>query len=146
MISPFIKLVSHLPSRDSNAAFDYIETRSSFSAALDYIGVPHPSKREFLPSFNPLHLVYSPYPKVPTGLITGAKYVKEGTGLDLFNSPYVNPSVCEDLDWWKEACPGNGRTCVTWGGKEIFNDEIVEFVEILDRVSRLISYLSESLS
>jgi hypothetical protein len=102
---------------------------------LDYIGVPHPSKTTFLPSYNPLHLVYSPYPPVPTGLISGTKYVKDGEGLDLFNSPHVNPSVCEDLEWWREALPGAGRTCVTWGGKEIFRDEIVQFVDILDRVT-----------
>lgn len=42
--------------------------------------------------------------------------------------------MCADPTWWEEALP-KGRTMVTWGGKEIFADDVVELVEMLDEVS-----------
>jgi acetyl esterase/lipase len=138
LISPFTKLISHLPSRKANVAHDLIDDGGSFTAALDYIGAKRPSGTTPVPSFNPVHLLKLPHPHPPRGIIKSAKGFtaeKEGKGLDLLSSPYVNPSVCEDLEWWNEAFPGEGRTMVTWGGKEIFCDDIVELVGVLNKVS-----------
>jgi hypothetical protein len=42
---------------------------------------------------------------------------EEKGGLALLNSPYVNPGseIDKDLEWYREAFPGAGRTMVTWG-------------------------------
>jgi hypothetical protein len=46
---------------------------------------------------------------------------KQG-GISLFNSPYVNPDpdVVKDLDWYREAFPGDGRTLVASGAFSSF--------------------------
>lgn len=72
-------------------------------------------------------------------------YTGDGEGLELFNSPYVNPSVCQDLSWWKEALPGNGATMVTYGGKEIFRDDILEFIGVIDAAGVAPSFTKKAL-
>jgi hypothetical protein len=76
--------------------------------------------------------------------------------IKLFQDPYVNPFVCNDASWWKEACPGNGKTLVAWGewatldsplsyglppdyhystgGKEIFVDDDQALYDQLEKV------------
>lgn len=118
LISPFIKLISHLPSRKLNSDFDCIESNQSWAVTFDYIGVP---LVKTVPSWNPWHLIVSPGTEPPRDLvkpIIGYKPEMEHQLKDaeLLSSPYVNPSVvCEDLDWWKIALPGAGRTMVVWG-------------------------------
>lgn len=83
---------------------------------------------------------------------------EEEGGLSLLNSPYVNPGIVEDLGWLKEAYPSDGRTMVSWGGssslvfsprdapliavvpvggKEIFANDVADFVSSLKKVSIL---------
>lgn len=124
LISPWVKLVSTLPSRKANELFDYIETDSSATAVLDYIGAPHPDKKVYSPTWNP-RVFFTPPTPAPhakmLAVVKGKPTVagKEGKGLDLLRSPYVNPSVCDDLEWWKEAMPGAGKTMVAWGKYQI---------------------------
>lgn len=65
-------------------------------------------------------------------MLSKAAYTKDGTGLELFKSPYANPSMCQDPTWWAEACPA-GRTMVVWGGAEILFNEIKAFVKTLEQ-------------
>lgn len=89
-----------------------------------------------VPSFNPIHIFTTPYPDA-TDIKLDPNYTSDGKGLALLSSPYANPSRCKDLEWWKEACP-QGRTMVTWGGKEMLRDDIIEFVDILDEVRSIL--------
>lgn len=116
IISPMVNMVSRTPSRKKYADFDYIEDASAYRAACDYIGLP--PKNDPLPSFNPLQFFRPLHRPAPAMLVPGRRpYVagQEGEGVALFDSPYVNPSVQKDLEWWKEACPPAGRTMVVWG-------------------------------
>jgi hypothetical protein len=98
----------------------------------------------------------------PLGLIKDISVdeAEAAGGLDLLSSPYDNPApaVVKDLTWYAEALPSEGRTLVAWGGfsyfspsflfavlifpflrrlaggKEIFADDIVEFIEALKQV------------
>ncbi|KAM0750150.1 alpha/beta-hydrolase [Meredithblackwellia eburnea MCA 4105] len=140
LVSPFVKLISNLPSRKSNEIFDYIESNSATTAVYEYIGADHPPDGKiYAPSWNPKTFFWVPIPAPPLQLVESLAPAKvgvfevenKGKGLELLKSPYVNPSVCTDLDWWKEALPGEGRTMVAWGGKEIFCDDIEEFMVTL---------------
>lgn len=133
LVSPWVKLVSHLPSRKANDDSDCIENGALWQMALDYVGVER--VRPF-PTWNPLNFICNPGPDAPKNVVKSAKGFtasaeKTLSGVELFSSPYVNPSVCEDVEWWKEACPGDGMTLVTWGGREILRDDIEEFVGTL---------------
>ena len=156
LISPWNKLVSDSPTRQANAKFDYIDLDAAAWCALDYIGVSHPVGKS--PVWNPLHILSAKAPPfdahfLPAKGLKATHAGNEGTGVDLLMSPYVNPSVCDDLDWWKEACPGGGRTMISWGeafsraqsfekikltvlhsvgGIEAMCDDVVEFVERLE--------------
>lgn len=115
---------------------------------MDYIHSIRPNKKTFLPSWNPLQLFISPTPvdSVPKNLIhKNHKFTGDEECLELFNSPYVNPSVCQDLSWWKEALPGNGATMITYGGREIFRDDIVEFIGIVNEAGVAPSLLKKNL-
>ncbi|ORY70606.1 Alpha/Beta hydrolase protein [Leucosporidium creatinivorum] len=134
LISPFVNLISHTTSRKTNLPFDFIDDGGAYRAALDYVGVV--PERQSVPSFHPVHFFTFPNPSPPSSLVAGKKAFvpgQEGEGLALFDSPYCNPIVCKDESWWKEACPGEGRTMVTWGGNEIFSDDIEELVDILEK-------------
>lgn len=158
LVSPFVNLASFNTSRSSNVTFDFIENGGAYRCALDYVGeaTTIPSA---VPSWNPINLFLFPHPNPPSGVLL-QDYVhdvqNEGDGLELLNSPYVNPSVCRDSEWWKEALPGAGRTMITWGtpardgyllsrgltglvcptgGKEIFADDIADFVKVVTAVS-----------
>ncbi|BGP17632.1 hypothetical protein JCM10213_001283 [Rhodosporidiobolus nylandii] len=147
IVSPFINLVSYAPSRSS--PYDYIDSGGVFHGSLSYIGAVHPYPPEVAawlktasPSWNPLRWFSgassaAPEPEglVKAGLSAG-KAEKEGKGLVLLSSPYVNPNpqVLRDWTWYKEAFPGEGKTLVTWGGKEIFADDVTAFVEALKDV------------
>ncbi|KAK4049149.1 hypothetical protein OIV83_004332 [Microbotryomycetes sp. JL201] len=128
LISPMVNLASAHPSRRSGNEFDYIEDGGAYRVGLDYIG--QPPLRENVPSFNPIYFFKMPHPAPPPSILAAKKPWNgtEGEGLDLLWSPYVNPSANEDLSWWKEALPGNGRTLVSWGGKEVFADDIEHFI------------------
>lgn len=117
IISPMVNMVSHTGSRKKNEKYDYIENGGAFRIACDYIGVAPPS--DPIPSLNPWQFVRPLHKGPPRTLMPGRTPWKqgqeEGTGMALFESPYVNPSVQKDSDWWKDACPPNGRTMVIWG-------------------------------
>ncbi|KAL8287572.1 hypothetical protein RQP46_003430 [Phenoliferia psychrophenolica] len=136
LISPWVKLVTTSVSSKAHELFDYIETDSSAGAVLDYLGAPHPENKTFNPSWNPYHFFVPPSPAPHASMlpVKGAKASvagAEGTGIELLRSPYINPSMCDEVEWLKDAFPGEGRTMVMWGGKEIFCDDVVEFAEKL---------------
>lgn len=121
LISPFNNLVPFTPSRSANAAYDIIDDGSCFQAALGYVNAPVPFSCRSAPSLNPFFLARS-FPNDPPP--KDFPFIKEtrtfeaeeeGFGTKLLSSPYVNPSRCEDLEWWKSAMPGEGKTLVTWG-------------------------------
>lgn len=115
LISPFVNLLSDNESRRTSESFDYIENGGAYRIALDYIGAP--PERDLIPSFNPYYWFKMPHPPPPKEVFARKKRFtgEEGRGIDLLFSPYVNPSVNEDLSWWKEALPNNGRTMICWG-------------------------------
>ncbi|KAI5477188.1 NAD+ kinase [Pseudohyphozyma bogoriensis] len=137
-ISPWIKLLSALPSRLQNNQYDFIESNACIQAALDYVGGKYPGGSP-APSWNPLYWIVCPYPAPSSNYLTPATVydlAKEGNMSELellTSSPYVNPSVVTDGSWWKEALPGEGKTLVAWGGKEIFCDDIEEHVAALEK-------------
>ncbi|BGP33474.1 hypothetical protein JCM10296v2_005276 [Rhodotorula toruloides] len=136
LISPFINLASRSSSSFANPDFDFIDLGGGFRAACDYVGVyPPPGFRFPMPSYHPRWHFKFPHPHPPTDgreLHTQWGWA-HCEGIEKFNSPYVNPIVCQDADWWKEACPGDGRTVVTWGGKEIFADDDEAFFKQLEK-------------
>lgn len=118
LISPFVNLCARTQSRDENASFDVIEQGSAWTAALAYIGERTDESHDFVPSWNPIYQFFNPIPPPPHGLGKRTKsYIQqeETSGLALLDSPYVNPSVNEDVEWWNKALPGDGRTMVVWG-------------------------------
>ncbi|KAL8287450.1 hypothetical protein RQP46_003308 [Phenoliferia psychrophenolica] len=135
LISPWVALVSSSPTRKANAKYDLIDIDFAAYAALDYIGVEYPMGKS--PIWNPLHILSAVAPPLDAHLLPapGAQAThagNEGVGVDLLLSPYVNPSVCGDLEWWKEACPDGGRTMVAWGGKEAICEDVEDLVAKLE--------------
>ncbi|TNY18561.1 Proteophosphoglycan ppg4 [Rhodotorula diobovata] len=136
IISPFVNLASRSTSSFANTPHDFIDLGGGFRAACDYIGItPPPSHRFPAPSLNPKWHLLMPRAHPP---VEGEKlHTLHGwahcEGVELFRSPYVNPVVQRDASWWKEAMPGDGKTVVTWGGKEIFADDDEEFFHRLEK-------------
>ncbi|GAB00048.1 uncharacterized protein L969DRAFT_20322 [Mixia osmundae IAM 14324] len=141
-ISPFVKAISNLPSRFENADYDLIEHRSAYAAVLSYSGAA-----DITPKLTwwPHHLFFKlPHKdlEIPTssGGTRNARISAEPK-LDTtkarqnfvanMGDPYLNVSCAEDPAWWKEAMPE--RNLITWGGREIFRDDIVEWTGKLDR-------------
>ncbi|GAA6009695.1 hypothetical protein JCM11491_001062 [Sporobolomyces phaffii] len=129
LISPMVNLASRAKSYTTNVKYDFIAPPSCFRVACDYVGVAPPASREIsYLTFNPLAWFTLPSFSFPKGLLEG-KFNSNETewrgwkGVELFNNPYVNPSLVQDDEWWKEACPPSGNTAVCWGGKEIFADD-----------------------
>ncbi|KAL8286954.1 hypothetical protein RQP46_003960 [Phenoliferia psychrophenolica] len=103
---------------------------SSVGAVLDYLGAAHPENKTYLPSWNPYHWFVPPCdaPHASMLPVEGVKLSSaDGTGIELLRSPYVNPTMCDDQEWIKAAFPSERRTMITWGGKEIFCDDVEEF-------------------
>ncbi|SCZ87806.1 BZ3500_MvSof-1268-A1-R1_Chr2-3g05274 [Microbotryum saponariae] len=134
LISPMVDLCSYRPSRKANNKYDFIDNGGAFRAALEYIGVPN-SAPIGVPSWNPIHFFQFPNAHPPRGFNKAPKFVagKEAKGLELLGSPYANPIVCEDLEWLKEAFPDDGRTLISWGGMEVFNDDIEEIFKRMEK-------------
>ncbi|SCV74955.1 BQ2448_7984 [Microbotryum intermedium] len=134
LISPFVDLCSYRASRKANNQYDFIDNGGAFRAALEYIGAPN-SAPTGVPSWNPIHFFQFPNAHPPRGFNKAPKFVagKEAKGLGLLGSPYANPIACEDLEWIKEAFPGEGRTLVSWGGMEVFNDDIEEIFKRMNK-------------
>ncbi|BGP41526.1 hypothetical protein JCM10450v2_005574 [Rhodotorula kratochvilovae] len=136
LISPFINLASRSSSSFANTSYDFIDLGGGFRAACDYIGITPPQTHRFPnPSLNPKWHFRLPHPHPP---VEGEKlHTQHGwahcEGIELFRSPYVNPVVQRDEEWWREAMPGEGRTVVAWGGKEIFADDDEEFFNRLEK-------------
>ncbi|GAA5972066.1 hypothetical protein JCM11641_002482 [Rhodosporidiobolus odoratus] len=149
IVSPFINLVSHAPSRRPAFPVDFIDSGGVFNGSLSYVGAVHPYppevqawSRTASPSWSPLRWFFNaesaaPEPKGVLDLGLSAKEAEEAEkGLRLLSSPYVNPNpeVVKDLSWYKQAIPDEGRTLLTWGGKEIFADDISAFSDALKKV------------
>ncbi|GAA5999629.1 uncharacterized protein JCM10292_003656 [Rhodotorula paludigena] len=148
LVSPFVNLVSYAPSRRSAVHLDLLHDGGVFNAALHYVGAVAPLPSELTskgwragPSWSPLQW-FSGRPSCdspPEGIVDLSASVEEAEreqrGLKLLASPYVNPhpGVVKDLEWYKEALPGDSKTLVTWGGKEIFADDILDFVQALQK-------------
>ncbi|GAA6003761.1 hypothetical protein JCM10207_003586 [Rhodosporidiobolus poonsookiae] len=134
LISPFVDLASRRPSLSANALYDCIDAGVAFRAACYYTGTTPPPSHAFTKvGLNPLWQFKLPDPGAPA---TGEELHRlEGwgdvPGVELFRDPYVNPAVCWDEEWWKEAMPGDGKTVVCWGGKEVLADDCEAFFEVL---------------
>ncbi|BGP41260.1 hypothetical protein JCM10450v2_005302 [Rhodotorula kratochvilovae] len=143
LVSPFIDLASHAPSRTAPYYADFIDDGGVFHGSLSYVGAVHPYPPSLegwrrSPSWNPLRwfgndVAAEAPPKGVVDFTAGVEDAESGDGLALLASPYVNPhpGVVKDLSWYKEALPADGKTLVTWGGKEIFADDITLFVDAL---------------
>ncbi|GAA5907540.1 hypothetical protein JCM8208_001410 [Rhodotorula glutinis] len=144
-VSPFIDLLSYNASRTPAFPADFIDDGGVFHGSLRYVGAVEPYPAELAtwrrsPSWNPLRwfgngTAADPPPRRLVDLSVSAAAADEGEGLALLASPYVNPhaGVVKDLAWYKEALPGDGKTLVTWGGKEIFSDDIELWVDALKK-------------
>ncbi|GAA5878230.1 hypothetical protein JCM8547_003162 [Rhodosporidiobolus lusitaniae] len=145
LVSPYVDLVSFSPSYYPPFEADYLDQAGLFPCALQYVGVlerdypPELSGWRHSPSWNPLRWfggkAGDPVPKelaLDTSL-TAEEAEKDGKGLEMLSSPYVNPTpaLVKDMEWYKEAFPGEGRTLVMWGSKEIFADDIAAFFTAL---------------
>ncbi|GAA5993874.1 hypothetical protein JCM10908_000750, partial [Rhodotorula pacifica] len=126
LISPYTNLFGSTKKFYENAPFDIISPNLIGRAAFAYIGAKFPAKFQLRHhGWNPLYLLFptqKPLPEAAHRLpdLYGWSDVKH---IKLFQDPYVNPFVCNDASWWKEACPGDGKTLISWGGKEIFVDD-----------------------
>ncbi|GAA5973979.1 hypothetical protein JCM8115_006760 [Rhodotorula mucilaginosa] len=126
LISPYTNLFGSTKSFYDNAAYDIISPSLIARAAFAYIGAKFPTK--YQPrrhGWNPLYLLFGrqKLPPQPAHRLPDVYGWSDVENIKLFQDPYVNPFVCNDASWWKEACPGNGKTLVAWGGKEIFVDD-----------------------
>jgi hypothetical protein len=132
LVSPFVSLVSSLPSRKPKHPIDTIEDGGLFIQTLGYLGVAPPyaderlaSWKRYSPSWNPIdwfsERVAADPP--PAGLIEdiSVEEAESAGGLKLLSSPYVNPtpSVVKDLSWYAQALLGDGRTLVNWGASPL---------------------------
>ncbi|GAA5825122.1 hypothetical protein JCM11251_006106 [Rhodosporidiobolus azoricus] len=149
IVSPFVDLVSYRPSRSPSFNGDYIDDGSVFLGSLSYVGAvgsaaPAQLKAWFRtasPCWNPVRwfsgaeAAAHPPPGVVNFGLSIEEAEEETSGVRLLSSPYVNPNpaVVKDLIWYKEAIPDGGKTLITWGGKEIFSDDVVDFVEALEK-------------
>ncbi|GAA5888645.1 hypothetical protein JCM6882_009030 [Rhodosporidiobolus microsporus] len=136
LISPFHNLASRARSIASNTRYDYIGPDGAFRAACDYLGVKPPPSHDFgMASLNPFSALSRTSPNPPTvgEELHRLEKWKGVEGVEGFRDPYANPSVQRDLGWWKEACPGEGKTVVCWGGKEILADDDEELFKTLEK-------------
>ncbi|GAA6032093.1 hypothetical protein JCM8097_007069 [Rhodosporidiobolus ruineniae] len=129
LISPFVNLASRARSMTENEQYDYISQGACFRAAFDYLGIEPPRSSVFSNVFTWEH---KQPPTVGEELHRLPKW-KDIKGVDLFRNPYVNPIVQHSAAWWKEACPGDGKTVVNWGGAEIFADDDAELYKRLEQ-------------
>lgn len=148
LISPFIKLLGDSHAYVRNASFDLIEIRCAALFAMQYLGcAPVPSAWWGL-SFNPAHLFGSPHPDPASFLIDRLplsekqKKTELPTVKERLANPYANVGGVKDRAWWGEAMPSrDGANMVVWGGREIFTDDISEFVRLLEDVRFLVSII-----
>ncbi|GAA5998523.1 uncharacterized protein JCM10292_002756 [Rhodotorula paludigena] len=138
LVSPYHNLCSKSHSLETNSTFDVLDSTVATRAAFSYIGALNqlPASHRFRqPSLNPLYLFVSPQKDLPhpAERLPGVYGWSHIHGIKKFKSPYVNPAVCADKDWWKEAMPRGGKTLVSWGGKEILADDCQSLFNMLER-------------
>ncbi|GAA5895725.1 alpha/beta hydrolase [Sporobolomyces salmoneus] len=133
LMSPWTSLLplASRPSRTSSAhaALDFLMTPAVTLGAYQYLGLEAPFAAG--PSWNPLKwfgILQDEMPHLENeNEINGA-----------FDDPYLSPGPetvgKQDWDWYRKAFPGEGKTCVIWGGMEIFADDIEAFVGALKSV------------
>ncbi|KDE05365.1 hypothetical protein MVLG_04277 [Microbotryum lychnidis-dioicae p1A1 Lamole] len=135
LVSPWVDMMSERPSRCSTN-YDMLSNTWTRRSALEYIGSLHAVSAVYEPSWSPFQWFTTPNGPLPESFKQAAqasRFVpgKELKGLELLASPYVQPIKCEDNSWLREAFPDEGRTMITWGGKEIFRDDIeVQFEQL----------------
>lgn len=96
-------------------------------------------------SFNPVHLFGSPHPdpasfikeELVPALPKSEKQQELPTVKARLANPYANVGGVKDRAWWKEAMPAHNM--VIYGGREIFTDDIAEYIRLLEDVSRDLS-------
>lgn len=121
LISPYTNLFGATDAFFKNARLDILSPSLIARAAFAYIGADFPASHRFRPhGWNPLNQVIPthkvpPHPAHNLPNVYGWSDIKN---IHLFRDVYVNPSVCEDAAWWKKACPGEGKTLVSWGEHE----------------------------
>ncbi|GAA6032094.1 hypothetical protein JCM8097_007070 [Rhodosporidiobolus ruineniae] len=140
LISPEVKFASLSKSTYTNIAFDLTSMGFIFRGACDYIGARMPFTHRFRTRWmlNPLWHLVDPQRLPPVPAEKLADY--EGwvgwnkiENIELFKSPYVQPGVNTDGEWWKEALPAEGKTVVAWGGLEVLRDDIDAFYHQLEK-------------
>lgn len=118
--SPWVQLIPGAASYKFHGPLDTITENWVEPSAAHYVGGDANVRvgeswnpfRAFLPSAKPLKDLVG---KELTPLEEG----EEAEGLKVLRSPFVNPAMVRDLEWWREACPPEGRTFVSWG--ELFS-------------------------
>ncbi|CEQ41213.1 SPOSA6832_02918, partial [Sporobolomyces salmonicolor] len=139
LISPFVALISRSRSTALHGPFDLFDCSLPYRLSSDYVGaLPLPSAPFRTPSLNPLTCWIGAAGRMPPrNLLEGEpaseeiQQWRETKGAEAYASPYANPSMCKDDAWWSEACPPEGKTLVSWGGKEIFADDCEAFYHTL---------------
>ncbi|GAA6028717.1 hypothetical protein JCM8097_007360 [Rhodosporidiobolus ruineniae] len=147
LFSPFIDFLSRRPSRIPPYPRDYTDSGGVFHGVLHYLGLTapfppelagwrHPPYWDLLSFFSGENSAEHPPEEVRVEKLRERVEEAEGgkRGLGLLANPYVSPSteVVTDRSWYREALPGKGQTFVSWGGKEIFADDIEDFANVLD--------------
>lgn len=121
LVSPMHNLTSKTRSRSTNAVYDIIDDGTCFRMAHQYVNAPLPRGTRTTPTWNPFFICRGFPNSSPTAafkVFNETRPLEAEEGQDAsrqLGSPYANPSVCKDIDWWKKAMPGDGRTMVTWG-------------------------------
>lgn len=118
LISPYTNLFGSTKAFHDHASYDIITPNLIARAAFAYIGAKFPAK--FQPrrhGWNPLYLLFpsQKLPPQPAHKLPDVYGWSDVENIKLFQDPYVNPFVCNDASWWREACPGEGKTLVAWG-------------------------------
>ncbi|GAA5902011.1 hypothetical protein JCM5296_007554 [Sporobolomyces johnsonii] len=139
LLSPFIDLVSYAASRHDpvKLATDFVDDGVVFLGSLSYVGAAHPEGWHGGPRWNPFKWWGSLCDAPPKGIVEEGLSVeeaeKEGRGIRMLSSPYVNPNpnVVKDWTWYTEAFPAPLKTMITWGGMEIFSDDVELLVKAL---------------
>ncbi|GAA6013968.1 hypothetical protein JCM11491_003472 [Sporobolomyces phaffii] len=135
LMSPWNSLLplASRPSRCSSAhsTLDFLSDPSVTVGAYHYLGLEAPFSAG--PSWNPLKWFGIVRDELPiSGAEAGQDDDDDGKSGSLFDDPFVSPGP-ESVSsaWYGNAFPHAGKTCVIWGGMEIFADDINAFVDAL---------------
>lgn len=116
LFSPWLSLASPACRTTPNRTLDGITASWTECHAVNYVA---PDPEVYAPAaWNPLRaFATSPVPLTSLNR-EGFMSLKDGlnpAGLEFLRSPYVNPVMCEDEGWLREAFPRDGKTVMEWG-------------------------------